>query len=318
MVAVLGTGAFATAFTRALLATADPPRVVVLGRRVTDLDIEHRLVEFSPEADYTAALDGADLVVVAASLHSPYSAGDDAWSALVARSGFGFTTLLQAPPAIRAAQAAQALGVPLINACYPDLINPLLSELGLPVLCGLGNAHTLTSGLSHPVRMLAHHRHLKPDAAEDVEVLDPGVDVRQELRVLRARPRRVLNDLGAAAGGALVARLLAGQEVSTNLPGPAGLPGGWPVRVSLRSCVPDLPEGTTRAEVLAWNRRHGMAEGVTHDGGELRFHGAAAESLRGLGVVAGDRVPCEDWERAVKSLLAARRRWGALPERTLA
>lgn len=272
-------------------------------------------MDLSLGADLTAVLADfdADLVVVAASLHSPYSysGNTNVWSDLLASTGFGLTTLLQAPVAVRVAEATTRLSIPLINACYPDVVNPLLSGLGLPVLCGLGNAHTLTAGLARPVRMLAHHRHLKGplNHDDDVLVLDSGAGaVVGELQTLRQLPRRELNAAGAKAGGMLVGRMLAGERVHTNLPGPIGLPGGYPIHVRGLTCELDLPAEIARPDAILWNQHHGAIEGVAVTSSGLEFRDSVGATLRHLDVIADDRISYDQWETAARRLVAARQR----------
>ncbi len=64
--------------------------------------------------------------------------------------------------------AAHSPGAWLVNACFPDAVNPVLAALGIPVLCGIGNVGTLAASaqaaLGLPdqrrLRLLAHHTHL--------------------------------------------------------------------------------------------------------------------------------------------------------------
>lgn len=337
-VVVLGTGAFAQALTKALVSEPDLAfHLSILGRspaavqRMLDLAHPHQrsvstsgtVTNLSSDADLTPHLQALQptLVLVCASLHSPYShRSSDAWSAVLDHAGFGVTGLLQAPIAVRAAQAtAQVTDAQLVNACYPDFVNPLLAALGIPVLCGLGNVHTLASGLraalpwDHgPVRVLAHHRHLKPDlpAAEDARIWSAeasGEQATAALGVLRARPRLDLNSLGAAAGGRLLAALLRGERVAASLPGPYGLPGGYPVRVDGRRCDLDLPTGVSVAEAVAWNRCHAAAEGidVTPDG-MIEFAGPTADALDRLDVVRTSSISVDAWDEASRRLVRAR------------
>jgi hypothetical protein len=347
-VVVIGTGAFATALTGALAAASPASAVTVLGRRASTVDatvaavrraadparqagpegrnrITGRVVPLAIDVDLTPHLAAhrPDLVVVAASLHSPYASADesDAWSARLGATEFGFTGLLQAPLAVQAARVVDRTGGVLVNVCYPDFVNPLLAALGLPVLCGLGNVHTLAVGLAGETgaehRLLAHHRHLKtaPGGTGDgsdgeVRAWDgDGTPVTVDpaaLAELRTRSRRRVNDLGAAAGGRLLAALLAGEEIATSLPGPAGLPGGYPVRVTRDACHLALPPGLTRTDAVAWNQQHAAAEGIRVAHGRIELTGRAGDALQELGVVDGPSLPVADWSTAAHRLLTTR------------
>jgi hypothetical protein len=290
-----------------------------LGGEAIEDRVTGRVVPLGIDVDLTPylATERPDLVVVAASLHSPYAAaaGQDRWSALLGATEFGFTGLLQAPLAVRAAQAVERTGGVLVNACYPDFVNPLLAALGLPVLCGLGNVHTLAAGLTGGsgagARLLAHHRHLKtsPDGDQDVRAWDDlgaPVPVADALATLRTRSRRQLNDLGAAAGGRLLADLLQGEDVATSLPGPGGLPGGYPVRVNRHGCQLDLPADLSRAEAVAWNQHHAVAEGIRVADDRIELSGRAGDVLQERGVVRGPSLPVDDWATAAHRLHTTR------------
>lgn len=341
-VVVVGTGAFATAVAQGLAAASPTTGMTVLGRRLDAVDaavsgirqaaaraldpgsggdapvgrITGRAVPLDLDVDLTPhlAAEQPDVVVVAASLHSPYTPADgrDRWSALLGATEFGVTGLLQAPLAVRAAQAVDQIGGVLVNACYPDFVNPLLAALGLPVLCGLGNVHTIATILGDGARLLAHHRHLKAAPAGDAEevrawdVDGAPVPVAAPLADLRSRSRRQLNDLGATAGGRLLAALLHGEDVATSVPGPAGLPGGYPVRVSRHRCQLDLPAGLSQAVAVAWNQRHAAAEGIRVADDRIELSGRAGQALQELGVVPGPSLPVSDWAMAAHRLHTTR------------
>jgi hypothetical protein len=338
-VVVVGTGAFATALTAALVRTARAPTEVVLvgrspatGTRVAaELDSQRVRVRFHDggafaTSDFSALFTTVRprLVAVCASEQSPYhrSQYNPDWERVRAHAEFGFTAPLQATFAIRAAQALAALGqsdIPLVNACYPDLVNPLLRLLGLPVLCGLGNVASLTAALREllprrsgaPVRMAAHHRHLKQAPTAEMEArvwVGEGTlpDAHRLLDQVRRVPRRQLNDLGADQGGRLLARLLTGQTVRTNLPGVHG-PGGYPVRITINGCALDLPDGVELAELAAWQQHHAHAEGVwVRPDGQLTFTGAAARGVIELGIAHTPSLPVTQWEQVRDRMIRVR------------
>jgi len=320
-IAVIGTGSFAATLVKAILADRQcRAEIYLIGRSERSIRravtraaarsprVVHEIVlPLGPDADLTTCLQAVrpHLVVVCASLFSPYGTGD------IPPPGGGFATsmLLQAPIAVRAAEAVAKLADRpcLVNACYPDAVNPLLAALNLPVQFGVGNVQTLEAGLAlRDVRIVAHHRHLKPvPAAEEAQIWAPNPQCRRdELNLLRRWDRQRLNELGATAAGQLLAALVRGETVHTNLPGPAGLPGGYPVRVNLEHCEPDLPDGLTLEQAVTTNRRHCAAEGVEVAHGEIRFTGDAAQWLDRWGVVPGGALPVHDWAQAMRKLVA--------------
>src|SRR5262249_17236454 len=134
------------------------------------------------------------------------------------------------------------------------------------------------------LRVLAHHVHLHaPERPEDElrAWLDdtPVPDIGALLADQRRADRERMNAVTGFAAARLLADLLAGQAVATNLPGPLGLPGGYPVRVQDGVLALDLPAGLTYDEAVAANRRAGERDGIDLVDGYLRFPGAAAAEL---------------------------------------
>jgi hypothetical protein len=335
VVVLFGTGAFATVFGAALAEhTTTPLRLVVVGRDehkagrvMADLPPNRYVVAQAVALSVPSVAAIAELmrsltprlVVVCASPQSPYRPEQygQAWRRLLAETAFGVTAPLQAMLAVPVAEAIRAVGIPetrLVNACYPDLVNPLLTALGYPVLCGLGNVASLAAGIppvaGPTVRVLAHHRHLKrlPDGEAEARVWvgdQPWPHGVRHIRRLRTLPRRVLNALGAGDGGRLAARLLAGADVATSLPGVAGM-GGYPVRVTLDGCRLDLPADLDLAAARMWQADHARHEGVLVQAGQLRFCGATAQRLRALEVIEQDAVPVARWRDIATRLMRLR------------
>ena len=224
-------------------------------------------------------------------LHAP-----SAWTALVQGAGFGVTLPLQAALAIELARAVERVSPEtlFVNASFPDAVNPILRALDLPVLSGIGNvaliAATLQEALGLPdqrrLRVLAHHWHLHTpdDPGEEARAWldgEPLPDVTRLLAAQRATPRCELNAVTGHAAALFLRDLLAGVETRTSLPGPQGLPGGYPVRVAGRRVELDLPEGVTRDEAIAWNQRFALRDGVVvSPEGDVWFSPAAERELR--------------------------------------
>lgn len=241
-----------------------------------------------------------DVLVCAASAQSPYerAAAPSAWTDLIAAAGFGVTLALQAELVSRLA-AALVVGAPgatLVNGAFPDGVNPLLAALDLPVRCGLGNVATLAAcldaalGRPGPRRLavLGHHAHLAAPGPDDDEGtaevrawLDgrPVPDVTGLLAGYRALPRPELNALAGHAGAALVAALATGDEVTASLPGPLGLPGGYPVRLTGGRTELRLPAELPVAQAVAWNTAAGRRDGVEVGGGQVSYPERARAAL---------------------------------------
>ena len=265
------------------------------------------------------------VLVCCASAQSPYErvTAPSAWTDLVARAGFGITVPFQAHLAVPLARAVASASpdTTFVNGALPDLVNPLLSALGLPVAFGVGNVATLAACLQadlgladqKALALLGHHVHLAPpdDDTDEVRVWHDGVeraDVTARLAAARALPRRTLNAIAGHATARLLVDLLDRREVRTSVPGPLGLPGGYPVRIDRDAVTLDLPPGLTRDDAVEWNLRAGRADGVVVRDGRVEptptARAALAEHLPDLG--AG-------WP--VEALPEVERRLGALRDR---
>jgi hypothetical protein len=308
-VAVVGSGALARSICLALAGAAPPGlRVSVLARdgaAAEEIARDCRArsggawnVTGRALHDEVEAL--ADLcpaaLVCCASAQSPYErvVAPSPWTDLVARAGFGITLALQATVAVRLARALARVSPQtlFVNGCFPDAVNPLLAVLGLPVHCGIGNVATLAAclqdALGRPDRsrlaVLGHHVHLSApdDPADEARAWCDGAPVTGVGALLaadRARPRRELNAIAGHAAARLLVALVDRSAVHTSLPGPLGLPGGYPVRLSGREIALDLPPGLSRAEAVAWNLRVGRRDGVEVADGVVRHTPAAAAAL---------------------------------------
>ena len=253
-------------------------------------------------ADLTAPAELADVlgrlapaaVLVCASYQSPWERVDrpSAWTDLISRAGLGATLPLQAGLAAEVTRAAAGLDALVLNACLPDAVNPLLAALGVPVHCGVGNAGivaaSLQAALGRPdqrdLAVLAHHVHLHEPADPADEALawldgQPVEKVGTLLAAQRATDRRAVNEVTGLTAALLLTGLLGGTEVLTSLPGPLGLPGGYPVRLRGAELALRLPAGTDRAAAVAWNQRMADRDGVRVESDRVVLAPAAAEAL---------------------------------------
>ncbi len=309
-IAVIGTGDLARAVCYSLAAVATTSvEVVVVGRSA---DKTGQLcyianaraaaggragIVFTPfVGDVEQPVSDVDGALVCASSQSPWErlTAPSAWTALVARAGFGITLPFQAELALRVGRALPERSW-LINGSFPDAVNPLLTALGVPVLCGIGNiallAASAQAALGLPdqtrLRMLAHHVHLHEPAEgvdevrvwrDDEPIIAPG----ELLVAQRTAERTELNQITGFAAAVLLDAVLTGTPVETNLPGPLGLPGGYPVRVAGAAVELRLPAGVDRAEAIAFNQRVAVGDGVVVDEDRVAFGPAVAEYLPGL------------------------------------
>jgi hypothetical protein len=105
-------------------------------------------------------------------------------------------------------------------------------------------------------------------------------DLSPYLNVLGSIENERLNQITGATAVPLVAALLGAGEVRTHVPGPNGMPGGYPVVVSggrVRVCP---PPGMTLEAARAWNEKAAERDGVTVTAaGKVMFTASAGSAL---------------------------------------
>lgn len=296
---IIGSGSLARAISYSLaLLLSRPHRVIVCGRSPDQLNeivyvsraraasaqslVNFEAVEFDAESGDAGRLLASlqpDILVNCVSYYSPWEwiHQPSSWTHLLRSAGFGFTLPLQAAFAIKFSRAVAAHSRPVlfINGCYPDAVNPLLRALGLPVFCGIGNialvAASLRSSLglmsSQSLQVMAHHLHLyapKPGVDEAQAWVDgkhcgnvTGLLVNQ-----RTSSGLEVNKAIGCTGAVLLRDIVDGRDVETHVPGPFGLPGGYPVRLSGARMELNLPADLSEREAIAWNEKVAVADGV--------------------------------------------------------
>jgi hypothetical protein len=303
--------ATATAPTRVVLAGRNRERLqwlkVAAGARAAIFDTPVTVV--ARETDLLA--DGAavamiqetapDVVVQAASVQtsSVIAGSGDAWSRLVAEGGLSATAVFQALLSARVAAAMTQLGssAPLINCSFPDVVNGLIKALGHQVICGMGNVAILSSAFAADqnlmdrsrIKVLAHYQNLgtwrRP--AEARSGPSPRVwidgeevaDVFGTFRNVKLTPEPVI-DISGASGVPLILSLAEGRPWAGHVPGPYGLPGGYPVQLTNGVLSLDLPPSLLREEAISWNTRYEEENGlVVGSDGQARYTGVLRDRL---------------------------------------
>lgn len=202
-------------------------------------------------------------------------------------------------------QAVRMAGITprVVNAAFPDAVNPILAKVDLAPDLGIGNVANIIPALTFAissltgfrpealrVRLVAQHyfSHFVPRAGHkgngdyhlSVTTADGQpveVDHQAAFRLLDGPFKR----LGGVAGQLLTAgsasRVLAAmaedRPIAAHVPGPSGLPGGYPVRISARGASLDLPPEIDRDAAIAINERCQRADGIEaiHDDGSVTF-----------------------------------------------
>ncbi len=282
------------------LRTAANARAALFGTKARF--ITHAIDLLAPEAsDRLLAATAPRIVVQAASIQTSQviAQSGNAWTRLVAEGGLSATAVFQALISSRMAAAITRSGRPvtLVNCSFPDVVNGMLRAMGHQVACGMGNVAILSNvfigSQSTPagaqIKVLAHYQNLaawrrKPedrqarpprvwlDGEEVVEVYDRFADI-------QLTPEPVI-EISGASGVPMLLAMAAGGSWHGHVPGPNGLPGGYPVELARGELKLDLPEGLTEAEAVAWNASFEESNGlvVRADGG-VSFTGMLGDRI---------------------------------------
>ena len=271
-----------------------------------------------------------DVVVQAVSIQSPriIDQPDSRWGQVIARAGYDVTGIFQAVLAARSGEAMKLTGNKgtLVNCCYPDAANQILAAKGLPVACGVGNVAILAAviaadlGIRRPeaLRILAHHQNMTQwyHAAATRTGRPPRVWVEgEELSDVFARfahiqvPHTPMNVVSGCSAVPVIQALAGHGDYVGHVPGPEGLPGGYPVTIMDRRLALDLPAGVSRDQAVAWNRAFEEDAGMVVDAdGSVRFCGKVGTEMAALVSSLADGFHVDDLEAAVAELEAVRAR----------
>ncbi len=297
---------------------------------VADCLAEPVLLDATRQDDVAALLARTrpDLVVQCASLRSPWelTGRDDTAGRALAAAGLGLRLPYQLPPLLSVMRAAKEAGYtgPVANLSFPDVTGPVLRRLGLAPAVGLGNAGmillrvraALRAARTPPdadadlplIRVLGQHSQVGA-SMQGQEPADParrcrvylGEDgQRDDSAAYRApglSPGLRHNAVTAAAALPVLEALLPGaQPLRWTVPAPAGLPGGYPVRIADGTVTLDLPPGLTEAEAVAFNEDKARGDGIERvdDDGTVHFTAAAREAVAALDPWLAEPLPPGD------------------------
>jgi hypothetical protein len=330
---VAGSGSLAFAVLMSLAAHGDAPlRVVVVARNEAALNSFAQLagaLGCRPRAPLTVTPVPCDyraaaltrlfsayrprVVLNLASLQSPWTM-TPGWKRLVDLLGYGCTLPLQAALADRVLRAAADAhpDAHLVNGCYPDLVNRLLNERGIPVAGGIGNIAIVASVLRSRIDdadavVLAHHAHVSamihgvwnglpaPLAWRADGAPIPDGQIRDRLATVRLPADATLNSLTGALAAPML-RALSGRADSWrgHAPGVHGRLGGYPVRVDASGIHLALPPDVDAEHAEQMNHAYAVHDGVTVDGARYVLTRSPADAARTLGVALPSAL--DAWE----------------------
>lgn len=250
--------------------------------------------------------------------------------------------------AVMRAVRASGTAAPVVNASFPDAVNPALATVGLAPLIGAGNIANLVPTLNRAVagtlgvapgrfelHFAAHHyacnaisSHGHPDGAPTalgVRMIDDASVVPLDPTPLFAsvtgrykRVRGIDGQIVAASSTAAMAdAVLADQPRAMHAPGVAGLPGGYPVIVGRGVAVLDFGTTIDRETAIAVNLAGQKLEGIDaiEPDGTIRFGAAQMEVLTSTIGYRCQQMQVEDAKFWADELQA---RYGAIAQRAAA
>ena len=253
-----------------------------------------------------------DLVVQCASLRSPWALAGraDAAALGILAAGLALRLPYQLPAVLSVMRATRDAGYdgPVANLSFPDVTGPVLARLGLAPTVGLGNVAMMVLRVraalraAEPaaelplVRVIGQHAQVfgvmqacePADPDERCQVFLGEAGRRDDALAYRApgmAPGIRYNPVTAAAALPVLAALLPGAApLRWSTPAPAGLPGGYPVRIADGSVALDLPPGVTLAAAISFNERMGRDDGVERvdDDGTVHFTARCREAVAGV------------------------------------
>lgn len=305
-------------------------RAAIYGTKVTFDSVELDSTSVQTLKESLGAL-RPKVVVQSASMQSPWKVDNGAskWSDLVASTGFGVTISFHALLAFRTATAIKQLGLDchFVNTCYPDGVNQLLRAAGVPLTTGVGNIGIFSAVIASRIpfeqrgdlRVLGHHRHIvewrKPVGTRagspvrawigDAE-LPNAEDLSRDIQL----PHRDLNLISAASAVPVLLALSGEGKRRCHVPGPGGLPGGYPVQVDASGVTLDLPKGVSENDAIAWNKQFEDADGVSVVDGRIVYSQRARDLLKPFGSEIADGFVAADVEAAAARLGALRNSLG--------
>ncbi len=333
----------------------EPVRIVIAGRnierlkwletagnaRATMFNRPARLmtheVDLSLDGAAASAIAAAEpkVVVQAASFQtgSVISHQGNAWTRLVSEGGLSATAVLQAPLSISVARAIKATlpQTHFINCCFADVVNPLIAALELPITCGIGNIAILSNAFAGALalgagrlKVLAHYQNLAPwrRAAETrngptARVWIDGAEIVDVYRRFASvqLTREPAIEISGASGVPLMLAMAAEHDWSGHVPGPNGLPGGYPTRFADGVMDLDLPPALPRAEAIAWNLGYEHESGLVVDpDGRATYTGRLRDLLATFSGDLAAGFHLRDIEQVYRDMSVLRARLERMPE----
>ncbi len=246
---------------------------------------------------------------------------------------------LHLTPLYKLMQAVQQTGLApkVINASYPDVVNPVLSKAGLAPTTGIGDLannvpalrKSIALKLDQPlerveVRFVAQHQlshrisrwgtsggmpfHLT--ALINGQNMTHLLDMETIFELLPTKFKRLGGTPGyfmtAASAVTIFEPMVNNTGTITHAPGPNGLPGGYPVQVSEKGVEVILPDDITIEQAIELNEDSQRFDGIEKidENGTVYFTDKGMSILRETLGYECKQMPISETEERAKELRA--------------
>ncbi len=138
-------------------------------------------------------------------------------------------------------------------------------------------------------------------------------DVYARFAAVQLTPEPVI-DISGASGVTLMLAMAHGREWTGHVPGPMGLPGGYPITLKGGRIGLDLPEGVDREAAIYWNGRFEAENGVViGTDGRARYTGRLHDALKAESPDLAAGFAVADLEQVWQAMSGLRERMLARP-----
>ena len=228
----------------------------------------------------------------------------------------------------------------VVNGSWPDCVNPVLSKVGLAPTVGMGNFALLEPMIMRivgdklkvaagnvSVSMIGHHAMVMPiwerGSAVNVpyyvkiRVFDRDVtkqfDIEKDIWAECPKygaPEALWGTQQEFIASCVTRNVLAilfDTEEIVHAPGPEGLPGGYPVRLSAKGAEVVVPDGMTKEEAIKINEEAQKYEGIEKikEDGTVVCTDHAAQIMKEVLDFDCKELKLDECERKAKELISA-------------
>ena len=208
---------------------------------------------------------------------------------------FGPWLPMQLAPAYELMRAVKHSGIKVltVNAAFPDAVNTVLDKAGMAPDTGIGGIANLIPALrlsiarlamqvpesihvrlvaqqqfaqylaSHGMPAVAHYRlSYAVNGLDCTGAFDETLIFNSVCTHFRSLGGVNINFFNAISAARVLENIYGDSEIITHVPGPHGLPGGYPVRVGMGRVLLALPYGVSRLDAITVNQLGQRQDGI--------------------------------------------------------